>query len=180
MERLFGSPGIWKGEIMKKLLIIFFFFILSLISGCQDKDAVNIEEHQEKVQTQTTPQNKPNINANDDLIQQQYRDSYFGLHRKRLDVCGKLLYNKKLLKIHYHSLAESARREAESVNKEIDNNKAAIENIESEMQKIKLDMLKYYQGKPPENFYKEWTESDDKYNSLYNQYIEEIRAEDIK
>jgi hypothetical protein len=160
------------------------FFLLFV--GCHNNNDVTpqgdeeVSTNNEIVQNKTISQNKSNINANDDLIQQQYRDSYFGLHSKRLEVCRKLRYNKDLLKIHHHSLSDTARREAESVNKEIDNNKSLIENIESEMQKVKLDMLKYYQGKPPENFYKDWTESDDKYNILYRQCVEEIRMEDIK
>lgn len=170
---------------MKKMLIISFILLLTFIISCQNKEDIDSQENQVSVQTQTVPQNKLNTNENNTLIQQQYRDSYFGLHSRRLHECNQLLFNQKSLKINnelefsyavHGQVPNKVGQEKESINQKIENNKSKIDTIESEMKKVKLDMLKYYQGNPPETFYKEWTESDDKYNDAYNKCMEEVRG----
>ena len=161
---------------MKKIPIIVFIFISLFTISCQNKEDIDSQENQVSVQTQTVPQSKSNTNENNTLIQQQYRDSYFGLHIKRLNECTELWSNQESLKNNYKlellyavhgRIPNKIEQEKESINQKIENNKSKIDNIESEMKKVKLDMLKYYQGNPPESFYKEWTESDDKLNNAF-------------
>jgi len=146
---------------MRKIIILIIVIITVVVAynafnkfyklGAEEENEEIQKSSQQPMTQPVIPKNNQQNTIKSNLIQDQYWRTIMDLYSKIAHSCINLDYENKsnIMKI-----------------------KGDIKYYKSEIEKTKLDMLKYFNGNPPEQYYRDLIAAENKYLDRYSQCIE--------